>query len=375
MQGTHVDGTALQWPAGVHESALAGAIPHAAALPTSVVSQPRQGQPSSVDIQAIGDQIADSVQIGIVIVDDELRVCLWNRWTAAHTGIPAEAAIGRPLAAVLAGIVNSRLLRAVLSCIRQRSPQTVPPGHDPGPLPLFEHEAIGDPQAQLFQDLRMIPLELDGQVFAMIQIIDVTSMARRFRRLRESTLEALNNSAETIDTLYRLSRRDPLTGLLNRRSFYEAIETEWRRHRRNRKAISALLVDVDHFKSYNDHYGHQQGDRCLQAISRAIESATRRAGDLVVRYGGEEFCVLLLETDIAGACSIGNAVRSAIVNLRIEHRASPTLDRVTVSVGAASTIPDDTNNAEQLIKDADAALYRAKAEGRNRVLTFTPSGG
>uniref|UniRef100_UPI000D463735 sensor domain-containing diguanylate cyclase n=1 Tax=unclassified Variovorax TaxID=663243 RepID=UPI000D463735 len=168
--------------------------------------------------------------------------------------------------------------------------------------------------------------------------------------------------------LERLATRDALTGLANRRSFDEALTLECRRAAREGTAVSLLLFDLDHFKRFNDTYGHVAGDQCLKAVCDALRQRVRRPGDLVARYGGEELAVVLPNTDLEGACSVGALLLASIQALDIAHSASPH-GRVTASVGAATLQGAHAHEGEQrLIEAADRALYRAKEGGRNRVV-------
>ncbi|MHB8147455.1 MAG: diguanylate cyclase domain-containing protein [Vulcanimicrobiaceae bacterium] len=160
---------------------------------------------------------------------------------------------------------------------------------------------------------------------------------------------------------------DALTQLASRRRFNETLDTEWHRAQRNSTALSLLMIDVDHFKAYNDEYGHLEGDACLRSVADALSSAARRPADTVARYGGEEFAIVLPATDLDGAFTLGRSILNHVNNLSIEHERS-TLGRVSLSIGAASTHPQNGLNPLTLIRDADAALYRAKNAGRNRIV-------
>ncbi|MCC6913436.1 MAG: diguanylate cyclase [Rhodospirillaceae bacterium] len=168
------------------------------------------------------------------------------------------------------------------------------------------------------------------------------------------------------DELLRLARTDGLTGLYNRRSFDDLLNREWRRLARTGEPLSVIMIDVDHFKLYNDTYGHGGGDLCLQRVARASESALQRPADVVARYGGEEFVALLPETKLEGAMAVAEAIRAAVAVLEIPHKASQTAPHITLSLGAACTIPQPDQNPAGLLAAADKQLYAAKSEGRNR---------
>ena len=166
---------------------------------------------------------------------------------------------------------------------------------------------------------------------------------------------------------------DELTGLGNRRQFEVSLARETRRAVRMRQSLALLMIDVDHFKLYNDTYGHVQGDECLRAIAGAIDSVARRPGDVATRFGGEEFAVLLLGADETGAIDAANQIHASVAVLRIEHAASP-YGQLTVSVGVAAHLPAMADKPpEHLVRQADWALYVAKSEGRNATRAATES--
>lgn len=170
---------------------------------------------------------------------------------------------------------------------------------------------------------------------------------------------------------------DQLTQLANRRYFDKHFKAEWRRAMRNQQPLSLLMIDVDHFKLYNDNNGHQAGDQCLKALSRCMKSIAKRQGDLVARHGGEEFAILLVNTPEKSAKQLAETLRQNIIQLKIPHQSpSSLLDVVTVSIGISSCIPraqrnsqtgEDINYPAMLLGAADRAMYQAKAHGRNRV--------
>jgi diguanylate cyclase (GGDEF)-like protein/PAS domain S-box-containing protein len=167
-----------------------------------------------------------------------------------------------------------------------------------------------------------------------------------------------------------MALHDSLTGLANRRCFGEFLGLELRRSVRERSAISLVLIDVDHFKDYNDERGHLAGDQCLAAVARVLPAFARRPGDLAARLGGDEFAVILGKTEIAESRMIADAIREAVSELKLVFGGSR---QVTVSVGVACAIPGEQQTQDLLFQEADKALYAAKAAGRNRVV-LAPSG-
>lgn len=199
---------------------------------------------------------------------------------------------------------------------------------------------------------------LCASISVIVQYVRVKLIVKTERLAYELALQANSFKA--------LSLRDALTNVNNRRAFDEEFETEWRRSARSKTPISLLLIDVDQFKKYNDHYGHQEGDECLKLIANTVKKSLQRASDSVSRYGGEEFAVLLPETGFNDAQKVAETVRAAVQAADCPHEASD-CGVVTLSIGVATASPPEDPNPDTLIKAADAALYDAKENGRNRV--------
>jgi diguanylate cyclase (GGDEF)-like protein len=193
------------------------------------------------------------------------------------------------------------------------------------------------------------------------QVQDYTYLLEDKVAERTAELEALN------EELQRLADRDGLTGVANRRLSDAYLQETWLRLRRQRQPLSVVMLDVDHFKVFNDNYGHQQGDICLIAVAGALKNEMNRSSDVVARYGGEEFILILPNTDTEGAVQVGENARLAVEALGITHEHSSTGSHVTVSAGCASTVPSQESSIEELVYRADQALYQAKQRGRNRV--------
>lgn len=196
-------------------------------------------------------------------------------------------------------------------------------------------------------------------------------LRQRVRRLIQQShlykeLEAANQK------LRRLASLDGLTQLANRRLFDERLEQEWLRLVREQGPLSLIMCDVDFFKAYNDTYGHQAGDECLQQVAHAISAAVKRPADLVARYGGEEFAVILPYTESAGAVQVAENIRHKVQALLLDHATSRVSKYVTLSLGVACIIPSHDSSLALLILSADKALYQAKASGRDTVV-LTPS--
>ena len=169
------------------------------------------------------------------------------------------------------------------------------------------------------------------------------------------------------DILRSLALLDGLTGVANRRNFDEQLERSWQQSLREQTALSVIMIDVDYFKRYNDHYGHQQGDRCLQAVAGALEEAVSRPYDLLARYGGEEFACVLPNTLLEDAALVAERMRANVQLLQLEHLNSDVGQSVTVSLGVAAMTANHAAAPQTLVEEADRRLYQAKQAGRARV--------
>lgn len=201
--------------------------------------------------------------------------------------------------------------------------------------------------------IRTEPLQLGG---AVVIVSDVTAFKQSEIQLQE-----------VAEQFKVLATTDPLTGLHNRRDFDQALELEFRRSGTPKNAVALLMIDIDHFKSYNDTYGHPAGDACIRQVAACIAGACQRSGDIAARYGGEEFAVILPDTDGDGAHQVASKILSAIKNLEIPHATTPA-GFVSVSIGVASINKSRASDTSMLLQLADAALYKAKDGGRSRIV-------
>ena len=191
----------------------------------------------------------------------------------------------------------------------------------------------------------------------------------RARELKVAVELALTKHATELAASEKMSElvlTDPLTGLGNRRHFDQTLQSEWDRAAREEHALAVLMVDIDHFKAYNDSRGHAAGDKCLKAVAGALKEHCARPGDIVCRWGGEEFAVILPDTDLPGAAHVAQEIVRMVSGLRIEHGSPGAGVHVTVSAGAAAASPSHGGPPREVVEKADAALYAAKHAGRNR---------
>jgi diguanylate cyclase (GGDEF)-like protein len=189
-------------------------------------------------------------------------------------------------------------------------------------------------------------------------------------RLVRARVESQLRLKRKTDLLEKLSSIDGLTEIPNRRQFDETLSNEWARARRAQSNISLILIDIDFFKQYNDHYGHAAGDKCLQKVAKTLKHSLKRPADFVARYGGEEFVVILSEIDHQSALMMANKLNESIFQLELPHGASQVSEYLTISLGIATTIPQDDQRHESLLETADKYLYEAKSSGRNQVKGF-----
>lgn len=226
-------------------------------------------------------------------------------------------------------------------------------------LPIFFAFAIG-----VYAPLLLATPFLDFETLHMVLVILVVVGATLWASASEVRKILIDVLLKQISS-EQASWEDRLTGIGNRRSFDANMATTWAQASRAKVPLSLMMVDVDFFKKFNDSYGHQAGDECLRQVASALDSCTRRTGDSVTRYGGEEFAVVLFHTPLNEARNISDSMLTAVQKLNIRHEQS-THQIVTISMGIATIVPTMENSMQQLIEEADKALYRAKENGRNR---------
>ena len=302
--------------------------------------------------------VADSIQMGLVVVDLDGKVCLFNRWMVESSGLPFEQVQGKNLFDIFPELSLGRVGVALNACLHSGLPAVLSNSLNPAPFPLYsdaQQRAQGVRRQQSVRIMRA-PKQEGTPLQVLIEIADVAGAVRRERMLKEQALE-----------LKKLSAFDALTGLANRRSLDDVLGREFRRAARGKLPMAIVMVDIDLFKPFNDTYGHPAGDRCLMDVAKAMQGLVNRPGDMVARYGGEEFIVVLPETDLEGAVAVARELRLGVQALRISHSISRHAGVVTISQGVAASVPTVSDTFESLIAQADVALYAAKRAGRNRV--------
>ncbi len=265
---------------------------------------------------------------------------------------------GYETAELLRGSKKTKLIPIIFVTANSREENNIFQGYESGAVDY------------LFKPLNSIVLLSKVRVFIELGLQKII-LEEKTRELDQKVkeLETLKNELENKNvSLEQLTMEDGLTSLGNRRCFDMTLVSEWQRGLRFKQPLSLVMIDIDHFKPYNDTYGHQEGDICLKRVASALRSTLKRQCDIVARYGGEEFIAVLPDTESDGAHQVAERMRHAVDLLDISHSSSGTLDHVTVSLGVATVIPVAGSLPEFLVKAVDKALYEAKETGRNRVV-------
>jgi len=216
--------------------------------------------------------------------------------------------------------------------------------------------------SDFFTEVSIASIMLEGKQALFATWRDIT-----LRKQAETALEESNRRLEILST------SDALTGIANRRHFDAVLDTEYGRHVRYGSTLSLIMLDIDHFKAFNDTYGHLKGDECLREVGRVLRECITRAADLAARYGGEEFACILPETDRNGAIIIAEQIRRGIEALAIPHKGSSVADHVTGSLGVVTVDCLQGVSALDILSQADNLLYQAKSSGRNRIAVVADS--
>ncbi|MDP3857807.1 MAG: diguanylate cyclase [Stagnimonas sp.] len=299
----------------------------------------------ALDISLRREQARPELIYRLIDESSDLFFALGSNGEIVETNLAAEQALGFSRQDLVGSRLNNHpLFDRIGSRLLERLRETV------------LNESVRIDGELVMPDGSMLPVEINSMRVRVSNQDFLVAVARNISERR--ALE---------EHLRRLSLNDALTGIANRRAFEARLAEEWRRAGRSGAPLSLLLIDVDHFKAYNDTLGHLAGDEALRTVATRLQAALRRPEDLLARYGGEEFAVLLPATNTAGATLFAHHLLSSLHRAALPHPASPTAEHVTVSIGGSSTERFAERSASALIASADAALYRAKAGGRDRV--------
>lgn len=307
----------------------------------------------------------NAMDAAIVLYDADDRLVLCNdRYKTLHAPIADLLTPGQGAATILRGMAE----RGLVTMPRAAIDGWVAAQLERDELQNRETREIGEGGWRRVVDQRLP----DGSLLSFsTDIGDLVRREQELRRLNDERDEYARQLREVNARLELLSQTDALTGLANRRLLDRRLLEEWQRGRRHRGSLALLLIDVDHFKRFNDHRGHLEGDACLRRIAGALQGCARRAGDLVARYGGEEFALLLPQATADEAAQVAAHCIEAVDRAAIAHGDSPLGPRVTISVGVAAMALSSASGDDpsRLVGAADEALYRAKGAGRHRLAT------
>jgi len=292
------------------------------------------------------------------VLDADGRVIIWNKACERLTGLKAEQVIGskdhwqafyaEPRDCLADILVNGKTYELDSLYNTHSNPEN------------SQHGLSAENWCKMPLAAKRLYLAIDaGPIFD-----EAGDLIAVVETLRDMTTQKLAQNA-----LQSLAHKDGLTGLANRRAFDDRFESNLNHAQLEQSSLSLLLLDVDHFKQYNDIYGHQKGDDCLKAVATTIAEQVHRPTDLAARYGGEEFAIILPGVDLSGAMQVAERVRMAVHELKCQHSGNSSADCVTISIGVVSTIPNDEVLPKNLIEIADKALYQAKHNGRNNVMS------
>ena len=294
------------------------------------------------------NQIFDAINIGIVILDRGLKVKKWNRWMEIHSGIDADKIIDSSIYDFFPDLETPKFGRNCKSVFSFGNFCFFSQKLHHYLFPFKSSSYLGSDFEFMQQNCAMGPLrnEKNEIEYMFIYVQDVTEVAVYEHKLVE------------------MNMRDGLTGIYNRRFLESKLKEEFSRHKRYSRNFSFIMFDIDHFKHVNDEYGHQCGDYILKSVCSRVASIIRNV-DMFARYGGEEFCCILPETELEGAMQVAERFRQAIEEQ--ENKFNDLNVKVTISLGVAE-LREEISSPEMMMKKADDALYRAKNEGRNRVV-------
>lgn len=305
-------------------------------------------------------RLMEHLVVPTFVIDADCRVIIWNRACERLTGVRASEVIGtrehwrafydepRPCLADLIALGRTGEIDALYA----------------------EYDHVGDDavpaHGRRAENWCVMP-QMGTRLYLAIDAGPIFHESGKLIAVVE-TLRDMTVKMEAQAALQRLATSDGLTGVANRRCFDDTLNEEWRRGLRDGRALSLVLLDVDHFKRYNDAFGHQGGDVCLKTIAASMTRSCLRPVDLIARYGGEEFAAILPGTTDGGAVAVAERIRADILALSVPHPGNDDLGCVSASLGVATMVPQRDMDPKVLIEAADRALYGAKHAGRNRVM-------
>lgn len=303
------------------------------------------------------DGVLSAINIGLIVVDSNENILLWNDWIVRQSAIAKSEAINRKLTEVFREPISKAFLAALRNTLSYGLPAVLSNALHRSPLPLFASDDAQHKGLRMPQSISITPLPSpDGKRCCLIQITDSTTSIKREKMLRSHS-----------DILKRDATTDSLTGIYNRRFFDEHYKMALGQSARQKMPLSVFMVDIDFFKEYNDFYGHPAGDKALIKVADTLKAQLARTSDVLARFGGEEFILMLPNMPEEYAIAFADKLRGAIWNLAIPHQKSRIGQQISVSIGISTYDQASLGATASLIEAADAALYKAKQNGRNQV--------
>lgn len=300
------------------------------------------------------ETLFDALNIGLILVDKQGSVLLWNDWIANYSGITFTQARNVKLIDAFSVPLPVPFIAAINRALSTKLPVVLSTALHKFPLPLFNPNGTGE---RISQSIIVSPIkQKQGELVCLIQVTDSSTSIKREKMLRDHS-ESHKKDATT----------DPLTGLYNRRFFDAQYAIQLAQAQRQNSTLSLLMLDIDYFKNYNDHYGHPAGDSAIIAVGNCIKGKLQRSSDLAARYGGEEFIVMLPNSTASVAQSFAENIRHAVSELKIAHVNSMIASHMTISIGVSSCLPGMIVDQITFLKNTDLALYAAKQKGRDQV--------
>ena len=304
-------------------------------------------------VALIANQVSDLLNTGVLVLDADFNIVMWNRFIQVHANKSSDEVVGQHIFSVFPELPQRWLERKLASVLQLKTPTFCSWEQRHHLFELPHTRPITTDSEFMAQNCSFLPLKTNDMVnYICILIEDVTDVCHYQGQLQK-----------TLNELALISRIDGLTQIFNRRHWQESLEQEYAKSRRHDKKLSLIMLDLDHFKKLNDNYGHQGGDKVLVDVTQIIK-AVLRIEDIFGRYGGEEFAIILPETDVDGAMELAQRICDTVAKTPVlfhEH-----IIQLSVSIGVAELNDNDVSH-ERLIANADAALYQAKGNGRNQV--------
>ncbi|MFZ6657530.1 GGDEF domain-containing protein [Undibacterium sp. TJN19] len=302
------------------------------------------------------EQILNSISLGLIVVDCNQIVRLWNGWVEKHSGVQSTQAVGKHISEAFEELPSRAILSAISNTLNYGLPVVLSNALHRSPLPLFQRGEQETEKKRIHQSITLTPIASEfGGRDCLIQISDSTTSIKREKIL-------LSHS----ETLKREATTDSLTGIYNRRFFDEHYKMALGHAVRHNVPLSVFMVDIDYFKEYNDSYGHVAGDKALIQVASALRKQLLRATDVLARFGGEEFILMLPNMAPDSAMQFAEKLRVSVLDLNIPHIKSRVSEHISISVGFSNFYKHPDIDQHALLKCADAALYEAKKYGRNQ---------